>query len=326
MLWLYDSGGTNVAYNDDYYGLQSYISFTVQPGAYTLVAGFCCGDPNATRPGQRYTLETNTAAASTTLVPQTTTTQETTTTVQQTTLPTELETTTTNTTTTTTFLDVVPTTDHPTTSSAETRPSVATSSSQVDTTTSNVETVAPTTTIQRVDLTTSVPEPPASDLPTTSLPQTTLPPTTTTVSVPPTPPNSPLGTVRVLATTPPQTAAGSTTSSVAPVDSSPEVLQATTTTVAPDVLAIPAAPTGEQLAAVIGAADTQAEREALTTQLNTAPDSTKRTFENTINVYSGQWDNYVPAGSRIPVGERRTLIAVMGAVVSLASTAPRRKN
>jgi hypothetical protein len=323
MLWLYDSAGVNVAWNDDYYGLQSYLSFTVQAAEYTLVAGFCCGDPNATRPGQRYTLDTNTAAVTTTTVPQTTTTQETTTTVQQTTLPTEPETTTTNTTTTTTLVDVVSTTDQPTTSSAETRPSVATSTSQVDTTSTVADT---TTTIQSVGSTTTDPEPPASVPPATTLPQTTLPQTTTTVSVSSQPPNSPLPTPRVTATTPPQTAPESTSTTVPPVDTTPEVLQATTTTIVANILTIPDAPTGEQLAAVIGAADTQAEREAITTQLNAAPDNTKRTFENTINVYSGQWDNYVPAGSRIPVGERRTLIAVMGAVVSLASTAPRRKN
>jgi len=89
----------------------------------------------------------------------------------------------------------------------------------------------------------------------------------------------------------------------------------------PNILTTP-----DAVADAVAQADTPAERAALTAELNTAPDTVKQTFEATVNVYSGEWDQYVPAGSRIPVGERRTLIAVMGGLVSLASTAPRRKN
>ena len=44
--------------------------------------------------------------------------------------------------------------------------------------------------------------------------------------------------------------------------------------------------------------------------LNEAPDEVKEQFEATVNVFDGRFDSYVPAGSKVPVGTRRALIAI----------------
>jgi hypothetical protein len=71
---------------------------------------------------------------------------------------------------------------------------------------------------------------------------------------------------------------------------------------------------------------TQTEKAQLVEQLNDAPVELKRQFEKTVNVFGGGFDDYVPADQRVPVGTRRTLIAVTGALVTLSSTAPTRRN
>ncbi len=52
----------------------------------------------------------------------------------------------------------------------------------------------------------------------------------------------------------------------------------------------------------------------------------KREFEDTVDVFSGQFDTYVPLNSLVNVGTRRTLIAATAGVAMAASApAPRRK-
>lgn len=76
QLWLYNSANTVVAVNDDWFGLDSYISYDVQQsGTYRLRTSVCCGDPNRWY-RQFYTVETNSAPTN---VPTTTTTSTTTT-------------------------------------------------------------------------------------------------------------------------------------------------------------------------------------------------------------------------------------------------------
>jgi hypothetical protein len=55
--------------------------------------------------------------------------------------------------------------------------------------------------------------------------------------------------------------------------------------------------------------------------LNEAPDEVKQTFEQEVNVYSGQFDNYVPSGSVVSVGQRRVVVAVSAATM-IAAPAP----
>jgi hypothetical protein len=84
MFWLYDSNNTMLVANDDYYGLDSFISYNVQEsGTYRLRTGVCCGDPNRWY-GTSYTLEPSSVPTETPPQPTTTTTSTTTTT---TTLP-----------------------------------------------------------------------------------------------------------------------------------------------------------------------------------------------------------------------------------------------
>lgn len=89
-LWLYDSSDVLVAANDDYYGLDSWIEVSVEPGTYRLRAGICCGDPDGWNywgeSDTGYTIEFNSApenapetttstTSTTSTVPETTTTE-----------------------------------------------------------------------------------------------------------------------------------------------------------------------------------------------------------------------------------------------------------
>ncbi len=62
----------------------------------------------------------------------------------------------------------------------------------------------------------------------------------------------------------------------------------------------------------------------LTEAIQNAPIAVQEAFESTIDIFGG-FDDYVPTGSNIPVGERRTLIAIAaGATLTAASTRIRR--
>ena len=83
-LWLYDSSDVLIAANDDYYGLDSWIEVSVEPGTYRLRAGICCGDPDGwnywSESDTGYTIEFNSAPenapeTTTSTVPETTTTE-----------------------------------------------------------------------------------------------------------------------------------------------------------------------------------------------------------------------------------------------------------
>jgi hypothetical protein len=52
-----------------------------------------------------------------------------------------------------------------------------------------------------------------------------------------------------------------------------------------------------------------------------APTEVKESFEEEIDVYGDGFDEYVPTGSEIPVGERRTLIAASAALATAAAAA-----
>jgi hypothetical protein len=62
----------------------------------------------------------------------------------------------------------------------------------------------------------------------------------------------------------------------------------------------------------------------LTAAIQDAPLKVQEAFEQTIDIFGG-FDDYVPTGSNIPVGERRTLIAIAaGATLTAASTRMKR--
>lgn len=94
----------------------------------------------------------------------------------------------------------------------------------------------------------------------------------------------------------------------------------------PEVLAVVST---EQAAEIFEALDvgdlTDTEVEALIAAVQDAPTEIRATFEDTINIFGEGLDDYVPLGSTIPVGTRRTLIAVTaGITVAVAGSRIRR--
>jgi hypothetical protein len=86
-------------------------------------------------------------------------------------------------------------------------------------------------------------------------------------------------------------------------------------------------PTAQEVDAIVEQIDllTPAQIEQVVQVLNKATNKVKKHFEQTVNVYSGKFDSYIPANQTIPVKERRTLIAITGSLVSLGATAQNRK-
>lgn len=93
----------------------------------------------------------------------------------------------------------------------------------------------------------------------------------------------------------------------------------------PDVLAVI---TEEQATEIFETIEVEALDETqiaeLTEAIQSAPLKVQEAFEQTIDIFGG-FDDYVPTGSNIPVGERRTLIAIAaGATLTAASTRMKR--
>jgi hypothetical protein len=61
---------------------------------------------------------------------------------------------------------------------------------------------------------------------------------------------------------------------------------------------------------------TSAEEAALVEAVTNAPEEVKNAFEETINVYGEGLDDYVPVGSSVDVGSRRTLLAASAALTA----------
>ena len=297
MLWLYDNEGVLVAQNDDFFGLDSWIEVNVSVGTYRLRAGVCCGNPDAWY-GQSYGVEFNSSPIyPEPTVPSTTTTTSTT----STTVPEE-----TTTTSTTTTSSTVP----------ETTSTTSTTEAPIESTTTTwpETTVAPVTTV------------------TTVVPATTVPVTT----------NAPVTVVTVVTTTTSSTS--TTTTSEAPTESVPEQEGPEPTLpeptpeedeeVSPEEIIKELDDlenlTDEEVTTIlqgIADADLSDEEAALISEvISQASPEIKREFEETVDVFSGQFDTYVPLNSVINVGQRRTLIAATAGVAMAASApSPRRR-
>lgn len=298
MLWLYTSEGLFVAENDDFFGLDSWIEINVQPGTYRLRAGVCCGNPDNWY-GSTYQLEFNSEPVySEPTVPSTTTeTSTTTTTVAE-------ETTTTSTSTTSTT--VPETTSTSTTTEA---PIESTTTSWPETT------VAPVTTVITVAPVTTVPVTTIANVTPVTVVTTTTSSTSTTTTTSEAPAESipeqegPEPTVPE--STPEEDAEVSTEEIIKELDD----LENLTDEEVTDILqGIADAELSDEEAALIAEAISQASPEI------------KREFEDTVDVFSGQFDTYVPLNSLVNVGTRRTLIAATAGVAMAASApAPRRK-
>ena len=64
--------------------------------------------------------------------------------------------------------------------------------------------------------------------------------------------------------------------------------------------------------------------EELVEVLNEAPVKVKKAFQETINVFAGVFDSFQMVGQTIPVGERRTLVAVSNTLVAVGASLRRR--
>jgi hypothetical protein len=306
MLWLYDSSGNLLAQNDDYFGLDSWLEVEVGSGSYRLRAGVCCGNPDAWY-GTSYTLDVNTTpveptTTSTTTEPSTTTTSTTSTTTTEPSTTTSSTTSTVPETTTTSEVTTWPPT-LPSTTSTSTEPPISEPS-----TTTTQPAPPPITT-------TTVTTPPT--VPPTSAPETTIPPTTET---PPDTSNLPSDSLPTPDPTEP------------PDDPEPVVTEEITADEATELATDPEAlaeATPDQAAdifdAIVPDELTEAEAEAIVAAVQNAPTEIREAFETEINVFDGQFDTYVPLGSTVDVGTRRTVTAGAVTMGVVAVTPTRRK-
>lgn len=61
---------------------------------------------------------------------------------------------------------------------------------------------------------------------------------------------------------------------------------------------------------------------ALVAAVQTAPTEIREAFEQQVDIFKEGLDDYVPVGSNIPVGTRRTLVAA-GAAIAVAGASSR---
>ena len=55
-----------------------------------------------------------------------------------------------------------------------------------------------------------------------------------------------------------------------------------------------------------------------------APTEVRKAFEDKVDIFKNALDDYVPTGSKVPVGERRALIAIGAAIAAAGATRIRR--
>jgi hypothetical protein len=228
-------------------------------------------------------------------------------------------TTTTSSTTTTTTTEVPTTTTSSTTlpePSTTIKPPTGTTTKPIG---GNEETTT-TTLVSRTDPATTL-----ETIPPTTIIETTMtiPPTTTTTDAPVKPSNVTSTTIAPTTTT--TTLVATTTTTIEQNVPTTTVVETPAQAVA-ELLKIDE-PTAQQVDAIVEQIDllTPAQIEQVVQVLNKATNKVKKHFEQTVNVYSGKFDSYIPANQTIPVKERRTLIAITGSLVSLGATAQNRK-
>ncbi|CAB4134895.1 hypothetical protein UFOVP1226_17 [uncultured Caudovirales phage] len=353
QLWLYNETGTELITNDDWFGLQSYISIEIPAGKYRLRAGTCCYQPDVWRDGViwnvQYELSFNGMGSMQTTTQAPTTTSTTTTTVPITTT----STTTTSTTTSTTTTTVVPTTTSSSSTTTTTeQPTTTTTSSPETQTTHQVQTTVlqTTTTVDQTTttvaddpivtnppVTTSVPAPVLSvpsttSVPVATIPTTTLPEAASSTSVPIQEP--PLETpteivdnqiIELLTNidTASQEEIQAVVTEILANEITPE--QAVELATSAAVLESVSAEEAQQIFEAIDLGTLEPNQlEELIAVVQNASDTVRESFETAINVFDGKTDTYVPLGSTVPISTRRLVVAV-GAMLSAVPTASRKQ-
>jgi len=96
--------------------------------------------------------------------------------------------------------------------------------------------------------------------------------------------------------------------------------QAAALATSPEVLA---AVSSEQAAEIFQALDVEelsdAQTEELVAAVQEAPTEVREAFENEIDIFKSGLDSYVPVGSNVPVGTRRTLVAITAGITLAAA-------
>lgn len=106
----------------------------------------------------------------------------------------------------------------------------------------------------------------------------------------------------------------------------PTAEQAATLATSPQVLATVSTTQAEAIFEALDIADLSPEQtEALIEAVQDAPLEIRETFEETVDIFKSGLDTYVPVGSNIPVGTRRTLVAI-GAVLTMLPPPTRIRN
>lgn len=293
------------------------------------------------------TASTPTTTTTTTTAPLETVpvTDPTTTTLQETSTSTVLQETTTSSTTTTveettTSTSTTTTTSEPptTTSTSTSLPATSTTQGWVppppSTTTEPSTTVPPTTTTELPPPPTTLPETPTTQpappttiqIPTTLAPATTIPPVASTAplvsATPETVPDTPELVLGASDASPEQVVKAVD----AILETAPSPDQAAQLATNAQVLAVVSTSQAEEIFQALDVTeldDTQVA--ALIEAVQDAPQEIRETFEETVDIFKTGLDTYVPVGSNIPVGTRRTLVAI-GAVLTMLPPPTRIRN
>jgi hypothetical protein len=65
---------------------------------------------------------------------------------------------------------------------------------------------------------------------------------------------------------------------------------------------------------------TDDQLEELVASVQEAPTEVREAFEDTVDIFSGELDTYVPLGSNVPVSTRRTLVTLAAVTMAAAAT------
>ena len=223
-------------------------------------------------------------------------------------------------------------------SSTESTPLETTTTEESSSTTSTTSTLSPTTTLQSTSST--VPVSSTEPISTTTT-EATVPSTTTTTSLPapitgttaevshPLPQTTVAPTTTVeetTTTTIEETTTSSSTTTTQPI---------TTTSRATTTSTSPATTPPEASQSLPNASEnpipsettptTFLSQEAIPEPIADAPQEVKKAFEKQVNIFDGSHDDYIPAGSKVSVAERRTIVAATTILINLPAPVRRKK-
>jgi hypothetical protein len=154
----------------------------------------------------------------------------------------------------------------------------------------------------------------------------TLPPETTTTTVPAT-------TTTQVATTTTEAPVETTTTVEPNLEPNLERLEDEVEIPAEEAVALATSPqvlsvvSPQQAVTIFESIDVSAisdtEKDAIVESVQSAPLEVRQAFEETIDIFSDDFGDYVPIGSAVPVDTRRTLIAVAAGATAIAVSSRR---